>query len=218
VIAVLVAGAGADGPGGVARAINLHLSDLPGYEVASRDQGLGASILPAGLKSEGLSACRRFASSGRVGEVGAGSPWFRLSTGLAGEAVMSAVNIEPSARTAVGDLRDVRSRTALACFAGAFAVGAKVGSVSVPSQRSSRVHIRRLATARNGADGSFGLRFVLPITVRGVSLKVDVDWRGYRVGRDELSLMTFALQHPFVGTAERELSTLMIGRARALPH
>ena len=218
VAAVMAVGGGSGGPRAIAQQINLHLSDLPGYEVASKDQGLGASILPTGLEHGALSNCAGLDRGPRPGEVDAGSPWFRLSAGLTGEAVLSSVSVEPSSGLTAGDLTLLRSPHALACFTQAVGLGSRIGAAAVPGASVLRPRVHTIAAPGRGADGSLGVRIAMPVDVRGVTLQVDMDWLAYRVGRDELSLFTFAIDHPFVRAAEQQLSTLMINRARALPH
>jgi hypothetical protein len=45
-----------------------------------------------------------------------------------------------------------------------------------------------------------------------------MDFYGFAVGHDELSLFTFSLVQPFPSGIEQQLSTLLISRAQARSH
>lgn len=215
IAAMFAFGGGSLGERALARSINLHLSDLPGYAILPAQQqtihaGPGAAAALSGQ-------CANLDGAPHPGLVDVSSPMFQLGSGLAVESVGSDVAIEPSRRLAAADLgRVTNARDALRCVSTSMS-GASVAQNGI-TVTFAHARVTRLSLAALGADGRFGIRVAVPILVNGISVRMVMDIEGYVVGRDELTLATYAVDHPFPAVQEQQLAALMIGRARANPH
>ena len=199
----------------IAEAIDLHPSDLPGFTVeASHDTGTGGQI------NAQLTSClgvRSTATHVRPTLANIASPRFTSGSGLLSEQVMSRVAIRPTPATALADMADTAGRPTLRCVARA------LDGVSIPTSSGvvvsiGDVHLQPLAPAVPRADASVGVRTTLTMRGPARSVSLVIDLLMFAVGKDEISLWTTAIDHPFSGSGEHQLVSLMVGRALARPH
>jgi hypothetical protein len=106
-----------------------------------------------------------------------------------------------------------------------FGAGAGLTALQVQSdvsvQRTSGIVARDLALVpapATAANGSFGMRVSMAIGALGRSVPFTIDFFGYGVGRDEVTLVTYSLEESFPASAVQRLGALMVSRALAHPH
>lgn len=213
--AAKASGGGSSAPRAIARAINLHASDLPGFTAQPPDHsGTGSQI---GSRMKGCLGAGWIAQHTGGDLVDVSSPQFASGSGLQAEQVSSDVTIKRSTSLVRRDLAVIQSGRIQGCL------GQALDGITIPTQSGPTVtidHVRaaRLAAAGQGSDGSFGIRTTMSMSALGVNVPVTLDILGYAVGRDELSLVTFTIARPFSAQIERQLAAVLISRALAHPH
>jgi hypothetical protein len=127
------------------------------------------------------------------------------------------VDIEHSSNVVASDFALVRNRSFQACLAQAFESVTAPSSQGVPITISG-VHVAPMPATRRGASLSFGMRMDMLVGTVNLRLPMTLGITGYGVGRDELSLVTYAIGQPFPAQTEQQLASLLINRALAHPH
>lgn len=194
-----------------ARAVNLRAADVPGFSTRARDK---ENTTPAEKRAgQELQRCL-----GRAPEAGPlaerSSPNFqRGGTSIAQQSVSSNVTIARSAAIAVKEVSEVSSAHARSCFthylaqlfSGLQAGGVTVGTISIAHGTPPAPH----------GGASFGLRATASLIVRGVHIPFYLDMLGFVQGAREVTLQTSGIPAPFPATAEQQLYTLLLERAKA---
>jgi hypothetical protein len=209
-IALHVAGGVSPSPRALAAAVNLRASDVPGFHV---DSGGGGTI--GGQPDAQFKHCFGAALNG--GPADSSSPNFIAGSGLQIEEVSSSVGVTGSPAVVADDFALIRNRRFLQCFASA------MDAMSVTTSGGLRIafsgtHVTSLPVAVAGADHSFDVRISTTLKVSNAGVPVYLDVYGFAIGRDELSLVTFAVAQPVADATAQRLSSLLVGRALANPH
>lgn len=212
-IVVLVTGGGGSPELAIARAINLRAGDLPGFTAqAVTSNPADNEIASRARRCPGITD-----PGGHPGAVKASSPMFQTGSGATSLQLQSNVEIERSSSVVASDLKRVQSEPVQSCLQQVF------DGLSIPASNGvpvtiGGVQVTPLPTSRAGASASFGLRVVMVLSALGRSLPFTMDLFGYSVGRDEVSLVTYAVEQPFPPQAEQRLGALLVTRALARPH
>lgn len=198
----------------IARAINLRPSDVPGFIVlaATHNSRADSEINARAQRCPGVQGLGHTRAQAE-----ASSPEFKAGAGLTALQVKSEAAIESSRSAVARDLALIRTGRAQACLTQA------LNGVTIPTSNGTPltitdVHVLPMSLPANGAEDSFALRISTHMNILGHSIPFTMDLLGYAVGRDELSLITYALAQPFPAAAEQHLSALLISRALTHPH
>jgi hypothetical protein len=209
----------ANSPQVLAQAINLRLSDLPGFSAA----GAGPKV----TANPGAQFARCFSSVSTASV--SGGPGFTSPDFVSGGGAQA---------VSIGSSFGVASRTELAqdsalahdprfpqCFANAVAAmtltanGIEVGGAH---PTATTLALPRASSA--SAEAILGVRPILGVRARmtwsavGVSIPVTVDAYLMSVGHDEVALFAFASGRPFSSAREERLLSLLVHRALLAHH
>jgi hypothetical protein len=214
-VAAVVVAVGLHGGGGgssaaraAAGAINLRAGDLPGYTVQAPQNTATGHQIDARLQS-----CIGTGAGQHAGSIDVTSPTFASGSGLLARQVESDVTIQRSSRFVASDLALMRSGRVQACLRRALEGLSIPLSTGGAVARIYDVNVTRLPIAARGADRSFGIRVTMSMGARGRHVRLYLDLIGDAVGRDELSLVTFAVTRPFPARTEQRLLSLLVSRA-----
>jgi len=198
-----------------ARAVNLRASDLPGLRASSehhhetpaeekrRERELLHCVGSGGSSSTGTSP----------GLVEASSKNYERNAGLASVSVSSEVSVARTTAVAAGELQAFHSSRVRGCLSHFF--DALLESQNIHGASVGPVSTKQGSPPAPGMTGSFGLRFTAAITLRGVHVPFYLDILGFVDGPARVSLSTFGLPRPFPASAEEQLFSLLLRRAKA---
>jgi uncharacterized lipoprotein YmbA len=193
-----------------ARAVNLRPSDVPGFRSKTKES---SQKTPAEKRlGEELQHCVGTRSEKRP-LLEESSLSFQRGASIAQQSVSSSVTVARSKAIAGEELKAMGSAHASSClvkyltglFAGSSRSGAKIGPVKVAHGTPPAA----------GTAGSFGLRVSTSIIVRSVHVPFYLDLLGFVEGSSEVMLQTSGIPEPFPATAEQQLYTLLLERAKA---
>lgn len=190
-------------------AVNLRAGDLPGFHPSSEQQHRSAA--EKRLEPE-LAKC--VAGSGAKSEATeASSRSYERGASIVTQSVSSQVTVARTSALAARELAAIRGGHLQSCLARYLHQllasedlhGAKVGAVAT----------KQGSPPAPGADGSFGLRFIQTVTLRGLRIPFYVDILGFVKGRAQVSLYTFGVLREFPAALEEQLFSLLLERAKA---
>lgn len=193
----------------IARAINLKAGDVPGFTVeVSQPNAAGKELAARAQNCPGAQGLGQ-----HKGEVNASSPQFQSGPWQIG----SEVAIERSSGTVASDFALLRSGQVHSCLKQVF------DGLTIPASNGlvvkvSAVKVTSLAPPVTSASDRAGLRIAMTLSALGRAAPFTMDVLGFGVGRDEVSLTTFAVGQPFPAQTEQSLSALLVSRALARPH
>ncbi len=210
----IAAGTASPTPRAIANAINLRLSDLPGFRFAS---GAGTSL--GGNPGRQFKQC--FGSSANAPGANAlsvSSSDFVAGQGLQTVSLGSSVTF-PTAAVLAHDVAVAKNPRFPQCFARALAALTVTGSgVQITGAGAQATSLPSALSHSNGVDPLLGMRVSMTWSVRGVSFPVYIDVSLATVGRDEIALFVFALDQPYSMADEEQLQALLASRALTQPH
>ena len=198
----------------VANAVNLRLSDLPGFRLGSTG---GVSL--GGDPGTQFNRCfGTVAKTSGHNAPSVSSPGFLKGTGLEEVSLTSSVGFSSPAAIAL-DSTLAKSPHFPRCVADALA--ALTLSANGVKITGSNAHAERLASAvkrTGGVDPVLSMRASMTWTVRGLSFPMYMDLFVVAVGHEEISMFVFATVQPVVVASESRLITVLINRALAKAH
>ncbi len=195
-----------------AHAVNLTAADVPGFTPTPKQHHESAG--ERRLEQE-LRACTGSqATGGSRGAVAeAGSPDFELHRGILDLTVSSEVSVAQSAAQAAATLAATRSARVRACvshylgqllksqqYAGASVTGVSIASGTPPAP---------------GTTGGFGWRVTARLAVRGLHVSFYLDILGFVYGPAQVTLSSSGAIRPFPASAQEELFSTLLARAKA---
>jgi len=195
-----------------AHAVNLTAADVPGFAPSPKQHHESAG--ERRLEQE-LRTCigSRTAGGSRGAVAEAGSPDFGLHRGILDLTVSSEVSVAQSAAQAAATLAAIRSAHVRACvsdylgrllksqqYAGASVTGVSIASGTPPAP---------------GTTGGFGWRVTARLAVRGLHVAFYLDILGFVYGPAQVTLSSSGAIRPFPASAQEELFSTLLTRARA---
>jgi hypothetical protein len=192
-----------------ARAVNLTAADLPGFSVSTRRAHEGTA--EKRLEPELLHCVGATGTSGGLAEEG--SQEFERKSGAAAQTVSSEVTVARTPALAAKELAAFRSGHLQGCLSHYF--NRLVRSQDLRGASVGPVSARHGSPPAPGTDGGFGLRFVVTVTLRGIKIPFYIDILGFVDGSAEVSLLSTGLPEPLPATAEEQLFTLLVERAKS---
>jgi hypothetical protein len=189
-------------------AVNLKASDLPGFHPASGHEHKSAAekrLEPQLAKCVGGAGAKREATE-------VSSRTYERGSSIITQSVSSQVTVARTSALAARELASIRGGHLKSCLARYLSQllastnlhGAKIGPVST----------KQGSPPAPGTDGSFGLRFIEPVTLHGLRIPFYVDILGFVKGRAEVSLFTFGVLREFPAALEEQLFSLLLERAK----
>jgi hypothetical protein len=194
-----------------AHAVNLRASDVPGFAVSPEPQRHRETPTERRLAQE-LSKCVG-TSRQAAGLVQASSGEFERKGGLANQSVSSHVTVESSAALASGDLSTIRSRRLRSCLSRYFS--GLLSGLATRGASVSGVSTKYGSPPAPGATGSFGLRVTAKLTYHSFQIPIYLDYLAFASGSAEVALRSMGTPVPFPASAEEQLFTLLLERAKA---
>jgi len=195
-----------------AHAVNLTAADVPGFAPSPKQHHESAS--ERRLEQE-LRACTGSGAAGgsRGAVAEAGSPDFELHRGILDLTVSSEVSVAQSPAQAAATLAAIRSAHVRACvshyltqllksqqYAGASVTGVSIASGIPPAP---------------GTTGGFGWRVTARLAVRGLHVSFYLDILGFVYGPAQVTLSSSGAIRPFPASAQEELFSALLARAKA---
>jgi len=208
-----------------ANAINLRLSDVPGFHIGS-NSGVTESGNPAGQFESCFGRLTVAAGGGggvvtdaALSDTGSfGSPDFVEGDGLSKVSLGSQVSFVSDAALA-GDAAAARNPRFARCFAQALAsIDYDAHGVQVTGSDPTAETLPVPVAPEHGVDPLLGMRASVVWSANGMQIPVTVDVYLIGVGHDELSLFDFSTEQPYATSAEARLLSLLVSRALAEPH
>jgi hypothetical protein len=209
---------------GIARAINLHRSDLPGFAVPPNE-----AVTVGGQPQAHLDRCLglgvnvvAYVRTAAVSTTPAvSSPNFLRGSGLLTQELSSSVTVEGSRAMVLRELREARAQ--LAGRKLQRCLGQALDHVTYTYSDGTtialtNVRVTAVPVVLPGAVGSVGAQIGMDIDAPAAVVPLYLDQYSFSVGRDLISLQTFAASYPYPAAARAALAELMIGRAARLPH
>jgi hypothetical protein len=197
----------------LANAVNLKLSDLPGFRLGSTDSG---SV--GGDPGTQFSKCFGAGSKGSGDDApSVSSPDFLKGTGLEEVSLDSTVEFSSTAAL-TSDATLAKSPRFPQCVADALA--ALTVSTQGVKVTGGNPHAERLPSevkTTGSVNSMLSMRASMTWTVRGLSFPVYMDLYVVAVGHEEITMFVFATVEPVVVASEWRLMALMINRALAKP-
>jgi len=193
-----------------AHAVNLTAADVPGFTPSPKQHHESPS--EQRLERE-LRACTGSGAGGSRGAVAeAGSPDFELHRGILDLTVSSEVSVAQSAAQAAATLSAIHSARVRACvsqylgrllksqrYAGATVTGVSIASGTPPAP---------------GTSGGFGWRVTATLAVRGLHVSFYLDILGFVYGPAQVTLSSSGALRPFPSSAQEQLFSRLLLRAR----
>ena len=224
VLVVLVASTGLSSAAGarrvtasdraVANAVNLRLSDLPGFHLGS-SSGVSVGGDPGTQFNRCFGAVPK-TSGGDDPSVS--SPDFLKGTGLEEVSLDSSVGFSSVAALA-DDSTLAKNPRLPQCIADALAALTVSGDgvkITGGAPRSERLPSGIKSTG--DVDSLLSMRASMTWDVRGLTFPIYADLFLVAVGHEEITMFVFATVQPVVVASESRLMTLMVQRALAMPH
>ena len=194
-----------------AGAVNLRLSDVPGFVVSSAS---ASSHTPGEQRlQEQLDTCAGSLHGALGGNGEHGSPQFHRRGDPLQEGVSSAVSfLEASAAVpaTLAVLRSTHTRTCLTTYLRGLLAGQRFGGANV-----SRVSLQAGSPPATGTAGGFGWRVTAVFALKGLHVPFYLDILGFVYRRAVVTLLSSAVVVPFPASAEEHLFELLVTRARA---
>lgn len=211
-LVVHFATSGSPSPRAIADAINLRLSDLPGFQLGSN-----AGVSTSGDPSAQFKQC----FGGGVPDDGTpsfGSPDFDSGGGLQDVSVGSSVSfVAPS--TLARDATLARDPRFPQCVSDALAaINYSAHGVQITGSNPTATTLPVPVSASASVDPVLGMRAAMTWTADGINIPVYIDVYLVGVGHDELSVFGFATQSPLSSSTAQRLVNLVVTRALAQPH
>ncbi len=195
-----------------AHAVNLTAADVPGFTATPNHHGESAS--ERHIEQE-LRSCTgaQGAQSAQSTVAEAGSPDFELHRGILDLTVSSEVSVASTSAQAAATLSAIRSARVRACvsrylgqllksqhYAGATVTGVSIASGTPPAP---------------GTTGGFGWRVTATLAVHGLHVSFYLDILGFVDGPAQVTLSSSGALRPFPASAQEELFSQLLTRARA---
>lgn len=194
------------------RAVNLRVSDLPGFKVSSEKE---KETTAEKRLERRLLSCVGGALSGH-GLAEGSSKEYERETSTGDESINSNVSVAPNAAIATRELKAVRGRQTEACLSRYVTLLFKLLAKSEGhGMTASPVQIAPLSLPAMGTTGSFGWRMSGTITLHGIRVPFDIDLSGFVVGQAEVTLFAARLPEPVPSATEQRLLALLVRRAEA---
>ena len=211
-LAVVVTRSGSQSPRAIAAAINLRLSDLPGFRV-SNNAGVSTSGDPDTQFQQCFGTVPDAASAPSFD-----SPDLVSGGGLESVSVGSTVSfVTPSVLQR--DAAVARNPRFPRCFSDALAaISMSANGVQITASNPTAATLPIPVSASTSVDPVLGMRAAMTWTADGNDIPVYVDVYLVGVGHDELGIFMFSTQDPFSTSTEQRLVNLVVARALGQPH
>jgi len=193
----------------LAASLNLRASDLPGFTPTSERKHETSAEKATGHK---LQRCMGgHGGGGALAE--ASSKSFERHADILHVSVSSSVTVVSTPAQAVAGLTAIRSDHARVCLtrymrellARQAQGGASARLVSIVSATPSAA----------GTSGTFAWRITGEFTLHEVKVRFYIELVGFARDREDVELLSFGLPIPFPASAEQELFSLLLARAKA---
>jgi hypothetical protein len=194
-----------------AHAVNLRATDVPGFAASQAPQHHRETPTERRLAQE-LSKCVG-TSRQAAGLVQADSGEFERKGGLANQSVSSHVTVENSAALATRDLATIRSGRLRSCLGRYFS--GLLSGLATPGESVSGVSTKYGSPPAPGTTGSFGLRVTAKFNYHSFQIPIYLDYLAFASGSAEVALRSMGTPVPFPASAEEQLFTLLLERAKA---
>lgn len=200
-------------PQAVAHAVNLRLSDLPGFRLGS-----GGGVSATGESAGQLKQCLGSGAGIVGGAAGSSSPDFMSGAGLQAVSLGSTVSVVSASQLARDDALAGNPRLPQ-CLANAIA-SMKLGAHGTTITGSDPIGATLPPPVLPGGAvrSMVATRASLTWTANGLPIPVYLDLYVVAVGHDEVSLYAFSTQQPYPMADAQRLIALLVGRALAQPH
>jgi len=197
-----------------AHAVNLTAADVPGFTATPKEHSETASerrLKPELVSCAGARGSRALLrSQSTLAE--AGSPDFELHHGILDLTVSSEVSVDKTDAEAAATLTAVHSARLRACFT-------RYLSQLLKSQRYggavTGVSIASGTPPASGTTGGFGWRVTATFSIHGIRLSFYLDILGFVYGPAQVTLTSSGTVRPFPASAQEELFSTLLTRARA---
>jgi hypothetical protein len=198
----------------VANAVNLRLSDLPGFRLGST-----GGVSPGGDPGTQFNHCfGSVAATSGNNAPSMSSPDFIKGTGLEEVSLTSSVGFSTPAAIA-RDSTLAKSPRFPRCFADALAaLTLSTNGVKITGSNARAERLPSALRRSGGVDPFLSMRASMTWTVRGLSFPTYVDLFVVAVGHEEISMLVYATVQPVVVASESRLIAVVINRALAEPH
>lgn len=192
----------------LAGALNLQVSDLPGFTVASERQHPSA-------REQGLERNLRACMGGRAGASAlaeASSKTFEHRSRVFNVTVSSSVKIAATAAQASTELKVMRSERARGCLRSF--VGQLLANETHGGTTAKIVSISKGTPSAPGTAGGFGWRIVGGFSANGLQVPFFIDLLGFDYRQADVTMFSIGLPAPFPASAESQLFSLLVQRAK----
>lgn len=203
VLAVSLAGPATPSSAPAARAINLQLSDLPGFVASAPSSSLASFADPAAERCVALPA-------GSASTIA--SPAFEASSGPAQQLVQSSVTVAASPAAALAALRTLASPSVAGCLTAALGTTSSADGQTI-SFGGARV--QSWPFAPSGSAGGFAYAATATATSATGRVPLWLLVEGFAAGSTVVSLTTTSLAQPFPTTLATRLGSLLAARSLA---
>jgi hypothetical protein len=194
-----------------ANAVNLSANDLTGFTPSSEHSRHHETAREKHLGQE-LHACVGSGHGATQPLVEATSGEYERKGTLARQSVSSNVTVESSATLATEDLTALRNSRVRSCLSLYFEH--ELAGVGSQGARVTKVSTKYGSPPAPGTAGSFGLRITATLTFHRLTLPFYVDYLGFVDGPAEVSLVSMGTPLPFPASAEEQLFSLLVERAK----
>jgi len=187
-----------------ARAVTLHLADLPGAVSTPKSKSSAAQEREAA----------RCGGRTTVALGGGSSPDFHRGAGLNRESFSSSVQVLGDATAVRGDLAYASSHAGLACYAKI--LGKSLGDEQDTHVRVRGVRVGRIGVAVGPSEQASGIRVTADVAIVGtrVQVRLFIDALSLPYGPAELDVYSTSFVQPAPERTERELLELLRERAQ----
>ena len=189
--------------------MNLRASDVPGL-TPSRERP-HETAAEKRLQSK-LLLCVGPAGSGQ-GPGGASSPSFARHSGIVQQSVSSSVNVAASSAAADKALAELRSQNTRKCLQSY--LDALFAGPTFKHGHVDHVAITLGVPPSFGTTGSFAWRIAVKFSIRSIQVPFYLDVLGFVYGPTQVMLLSSGLPVPFPASAEEQLFSLLVSRAKA---
>lgn len=192
-----------------ARAVNLRLSDVPGFRVSSSEKE-STSATEKRLEHEML-RCVGAQSIAHKPLAEIKSKEFERETSGGHESVNSEIEVAPSAKVAAAELAAIRSSRAQTCLSRY--LGLLLNAMRLKGVAVNHPEISAISAPLPATPSSFGYRITASFTIKGITVPFTIDIFGFLHGPAQIGLFAAGLPEPFPASSEQQLFGLLVKRA-----
>jgi hypothetical protein len=193
----------------LAAALNLQAGDLPGFTAASEHKR--ESLSEKGLEHKLMRCMGGKISSGALAE--ASSKSFERHAQVFHVSVSSSVTIVATPAQAAAELKAIRSDRARVCLTRF--VRELLAEQTHGHASAKLVSVTKASPSAEGTSGTFAWRIAGEFALHEVQVPFYIELVGFAHGQAEVELLSFGLPAPFPASAEQELFSLLLARAKA---